>query len=76
MIGSLTDGADVEPCVAGTKSVHETENAQQFVEDLIDGVDKSLPKSVTLALRDILFRYSDVFSKSDGDINLTTENSH
>jgi len=39
-------------------------------------VDKSLPESVTLALRDILFRYSDVFSKLDGDIGLTTEISH
>ena len=44
----------------------------QFIRDMVDKVDDSLPESTAEALDEILLRHSDGFSQSEHDLGLTT----
>jgi len=62
--------------VRGEANRHTSAVRQQFVADLVGGVDGSVPFQTQKQLADILWSYEDVFSQSDTDFRHTTIVSH
>jgi len=55
-----------------SKSKSVGEEKPVFIEKLMSDVHDSVPESLTVALKNILLSYQDVFSKSEVDLGLTT----
>jgi len=86
VLKAKTNVANLQPVtVLGTipgKGIKEAESTQlkvvesereiaEFIEELVNTVHESVPDSTRSALRDILLRHADVFSKSEDDLRLT-----
>jgi len=57
-------------------TVSGADGAPQFIRDIVDKVDDSLPENTVMALEEILLRQSDVFSQLEDDLGLTTLVTH
>ena len=49
----------------------DSELVPEYIQKLVDGVDGSIPESSCLALRSILMKHADVFSKNENDLGKT-----
>ena len=49
----------------------DSELVPEYIQKLVDGVDDSIPESSCLALRSILLKHADVFSKNENDLGKT-----
>ena len=52
-------------------SVHMSGDVPEFVHDLIDKVQESVPNDVRRDLKNLLVEYADVFSQSEYELGLT-----
>ena len=68
VVGSWPVAAVADSRVTSVSTVYEEGGTPQFIRDLVDKVDDSLPESTTAALTEILLRHSDVFSQSQDDL--------
>jgi len=58
------------------KPREEKDEVPQFIRDLIEKVDGSVPESTVQVLTEILLKHVDVFSKSEGDLGLSNLITH
>ena len=71
VLGTIPGKQTVEAESTRVKVVESERETPQFIEELVNSVHESVPDSTRSALRDILLRHADVFSRSEDDLGLT-----